>query len=316
MKLLQIGLGEFGMSWFTDIVLKCVEIDRVVLVDLSETKLEEAKRADRDNRCVFYQSLEEAMVEKPDIVLNITPPHLHRTIIEQMIEEGIPVLSEKPIALKYEDAKAILDLSNTLSVPVMIAENYRYTALAREVRRLLINNEIGKIGSVEISFYRNHFMKNYHKDLAEPLLMDVAIHHMDLLRYFTKEEVIDVKAVSYNPWWSWYRGNASVSMNLRMTGGVVVSYCGSLASKKNEDDWNATWRIEGDHGILRIKNSEIYIENELGERMIPVEETVDSRSFVLKEFLLSLKEKRKGETDIQDNIKTYTIVHNAVQVED
>jgi len=307
MMVVQVGLGDFGMSWLTDILLDREDIHELILVDNNPALLEKALRTDRAKKTVTAPDLAAALLHKPDFLLNVTPPHAHRVIIETSLEKKIPVLSEKPIALEYADALAILNLSEQAGVPVMIAENYRYSASARKVRSIIEAGTIGKIGTVHVCFFRNHHMINYHKDMQEPLLLDVAIHHLDLLRYFTGAEAERVTGCTFNPRWSWYTGNASAHLHIRMTGGIEAVYFGSLCSHYNDDDWNGSWRLEGEQGTLLLEKNTITLTTAQERTTIQVLDSVDSRTLMLDEFLASLREERPGETAIQDNIKTFEI---------
>ena len=313
MILMQVGLGEFGMSWYTDILLKAENFKKLILVDSDPDVLNEAQKKDTTNKVVTTQDLDTAFQEKPDFVLNVTPPHAHRTIIEAALHRGIPVLTEKPISLDHADALAILQLSEKTGVPVMVAENYRYSSLARRVKSIIESGAIGKIGTVHIHFFRNHHMTNYHRDLREPLLMDVAIHHLDLLRYFTGEEAEKVTGTTFNPSWSWYTGNAGAHFQIQMTGGIAAVYSGSLCSHQNETDWNGVWRLEGTRGILFLEKDNITLATTEERTTIPMTDSADSRRFVLNEFLASMRENRPAETAIQDNLKTFEIAARLLQ---
>ncbi|ERJ11644.1 Gfo/Idh/MocA family protein [Haloplasma contractile] len=313
MKILQIGLGEFGMSWFKDILLHHQVITEIIVVDHNKKKLEEAKQYDHKQMCNYYQSLDHALKEQVDLVLNVTPPHEHKDTVDKILEHNIPILLEKPISTCYKDAIAILKRSEDKNIPVMIAENYRYQKKARKVKKLLTNGVIGKISSVNIDFYRNHHMENYHKDLQEPLLLDVAIHHLDVARYLVEQEIKTVYSRLFNPSWSWYKGNASVHLDLLFNNDIVVNYRGSLVSHKNDTDWDGSWRIEGERGVLYMKDSMITVINDEGELTYKINTNEDGRISVLNEFIQSLREKRNGETDIHDNIKTFDIVQKAIE---
>jgi predicted dehydrogenase len=288
-------------------------VEKLILVDGNPAVLEKARQKDRANKVVAIQDLDKAFQEKPDFLLNVTPPHAHRAIIAAALQRGIPVLTEKPIALEHAEALAILQLSEKTGVPVMVAENYRYSALARKVRNIVESGTIGKIGTVHVNFFRNHHMTNYHKDMQEPLLLDVAIHHLDLLRYFTGEEAEQVTGCTFNPPWSWYSGHASIHFQIQMTGGIAAVYSGSLCAHQNETDWNGVWRLEGTRGTLLLEKDTITLATAAEQTTIRVTDSTDSRKYVLDEFLASLRGNRPGETAIQDNFKTFEIAARLLQ---
>jgi predicted dehydrogenase len=312
MKLIQVGLGEFGFGWLKDVLLKYDGIQIMAVVDRNQEALNMAKELPGMNNTGLFTDLREALtVYKPDFILNITPPAVHKDIDFTAYEYKIPVLSEKPIAETYEDAKEIFDKSLELNVPVMIAENYRYFNIVRTVQKFLISGEIGKINSIHVDFSRKHRMNNYHKSLQHPLLLDVTIHHIDIIRYLTGVECRTVFARAWTPQWSWYEGYSTLDLLLDMEKDVRVSYRGSLSSFKNDTDWMGNWVIEGESGMIKMSEGIISIIKEDGEQAVRVTEECDSRKLVLEEFINSLKKGSAGETDIRDNMKTFEIVDAA-----
>ena len=73
------------------------------------------------------------------------------------------------------------------------------------------------------------------------LIIDMAIHHFDMIRYFLGLNPLSVFGRSWNPSWSWYKGDAACSLITEIEKGVVASYCASFASKRQETSWNADW---------------------------------------------------------------------------
>lgn len=312
MNVIQVGLGDFGFSWLRDILLNYENIKVIAVVDKNQRSLEKAKALQGMEDVILFQDLEQALTTcRPDFILNVTPPGIHKNVDFIAFERGIPVLSEKPIAESFDDAVEIAEKAAALNVPIMIAENYRYNQVSRMAKKLLASGEIGTLTSVQVDFQRNHKMENYHKDLAHPLLLDVTIHHMDLMRYFTGAEARSVLAKAWTPAWSWYKGYANLNLLLEMEGEIQISYRGSLSSFHNETDWMADWQLEGEAGIMKISRGKISILKKDSETEIRVSEAADSRKFVVDEFIHSLKRGVPGETDIQDNMKTYQIAQAA-----
>ena len=66
-----------------------------------------------------------------------------------------------------------------------------------------------------------------------PLLVDMAIHHVDLIRMVSGRNVERVTALGFRPAWSWYRHEPGLKMLLELEGGLPFSYSG---------DWSARGR--------------------------------------------------------------------------
>ena len=312
MRILQIGLGDFGMSWFQDVLIKNELITEFVLCDEDVTRLHTVEEFAHMHSipCDVHLNLTEALETKPDYVLNVLPPHLHKESTLICLEAGIPVLLEKPIALNFEDAQEIYKVSRERKVPVIIAQNYRFTTVFRFVKEKIDSGIIGNLQSMNIEFARMHSMGNYHKDLDEPLLLDVSIHHLDAIRYLVSEECSICYGESYNPTWSHYKGNANVNILLKSQSGVRVNYSGTLVNRfpKDNTGWIADWTIEGDRGRIIIENDKIYFQLADCEAVeLDCGEKLDGRKALFDNFLLSMKLNQKAETDISDNINTFQL---------
>ena len=49
--------------------------------------------------------------------------------------------------------------------------------------------------------------------MDSPLILDMAIHHVDQARCMTGADALAVTCHEFNPAWSWYRHGASIDMD-------------------------------------------------------------------------------------------------------
>lgn len=315
MKVVQIGAGQFGQNWILNILKGFEGLELAGIVDSNREALNQIMTLGNYDSSKLFMTVEEAVeICRPDFIINVTSPSVHKEVNMRCIEYAIPVLCEKPIAATWEDAAEMLEYCRHKKVPLMIAENYRYNGVMRKMRSLLDQGGIGRINSVHIDFFRQHpEFTNYHKDLEFPLLMDVSIHHLDMLRYLTGVEAVSISARTWTPVWSWYKDRYSdAELFIEMENNIRVSYSGSLAGFKDATDWFGNWRFEGEFGVLSYNGREICLEKAEGSQAIQVDDPEDTRVHVLREFIRSIQEKRFGETDIRDNIKTFEILQGAI----
>lgn len=305
MKVLHIGMGEWGIWWFHALCDRS-DIEIVGIVDLDESK--------RVEGYPFYTDAALAMQElKPDFILNATPPAIHHQINRWAVAQNIPILCEKPIAESYEDALELVEFAKQ-GHKIVIAENYRYLATNQYVKAVLDRGLIGKISSINIRFAKKHQMENYHAQLEHPLLVDVTMHHFDLLRYFTGIEVEKIYADFFIPGWSWYEGYSNVSATITMADGVRVNYLGSLDSN-HDTSWNGDWEFVGELGTLSYHKDWLYVlnDNEFEKPWQLDEDANDDKNLMLDDFLTYLRGGLVPATHIFDNIKTFRVVHAAIQ---
>jgi len=316
-KVLVLGLGNFGYSWADKIVPACNDCARLVaVVDKRKERWEGI-----DESVPRYLDLEQALEEtKPELVINVTPPDLHFETNEFLLLKNIPVLCEKPIADTYENAVKTSKVLEETQGFLMIGENYRYHNVFREARKILDSGILGKIHMLDCHFRHEHadFSMFYHGALKHPLLSDVSIHHLDLARYLIGEEPIKVWCKEYDAKYSWYDyRSASAMLVTEMTNDVIFHYDATLASPVSTTDWNGNWEIECDKGVLQIRNSRLYLHREESIEEIPVPEGgEDSREALLREACAAVREKRKGETDFADNINSFNWMEKAILASD
>jgi predicted dehydrogenase len=315
LKVIQVGLGAFGFSWFKDVIMPSADVQLIALVDRDEAKLTRFREVRGAENIPYFSHINEALaVLKPDLVINLTPPQFHREVNRQALFAGIPVLCEKPIAESYADALATERDAIESGIPLIIAENYRYSPLIRRAKQTLQSGVIGELLGIDIAFRQLHPpIANYHSQMKHPLLMDVSIHHLDMLRYLTNMEAASVQGRTWIAEGSWYQGYSNAELFIRMADGLNVVYKGSLDSHDQLTDWNGHWIFKGSQGDMHILEDRLVVESN-GEKLMQLDfPKVDSRREVLLESIRSIQDKRRCETDLADNIKTFDLTYAAIR---
>ena len=258
-KILVLGLGNFGHSWATWVVPSCSDCANLVgVVEKDTNKWQGIER----NIPKFEELLVALEETKPDLVINVTPPNVHCELTSLILQNNIAVLCEKPIADSYENAVKMGNVLEETKGFLMIGENYRYHLVFREAKKLLQTNNLGKIHHIQCSFRHYHpdYSRFYHGALKHPLLEDVTIHHLDLARYLSDKEPLSVWCKEFAAGYSWYADRpASAVIVTEMTDNVIFHYNGTLASPVSSTDWNGNWEIECDYGVLKIENNKIIL---------------------------------------------------------
>ncbi len=308
MQALLVGLGGFGAVW-SDLLKTDDTPSSVVVVD-SDPALGAAVQARGDR---FYTSLEQAFdQEKPDWVLNATPPGAHTAINHAALDHRLPVLCEKPLALDYAEAAEVVARAERDGIRLMVAENYRRFPIVRKMKSLIAAGALGDLVTLHVNFFRDfESRKPYLLAMAEPMLMDVTVHHLDMMRYLTGSEGRRLFAHSYSPKGSTYPGNAAVDLILEMENGAHISYTARLSAPKPETDWKGYWRIEGTRGVL-IATDEILLVQDGHTEVFGDLEGVEIRGS-LDDFLAWLEGGPEPETSGRNNLKTQCLLHHALE---
>ncbi len=133
--------------------------------------------------------------EKPDFVDIITPPETHFEMTKFAADRGINVICQKPLAPTYEEGKKIVEYATNSGIRFMVHENWRFQPWHREIKKLLLNEEIGKVhfmnwrkrmgdGWGENAYIpRQPYFRNY----PRLIVYENGIHFIDTFRYLGGE---------------------------------------------------------------------------------------------------------------------------------
>jgi predicted dehydrogenase len=120
---------------------------------VADVFLEKATALAQKGGAKAYQDYRE-MLKKEDLdaVGLLTPPDSHRKIAEDVLKAGLPIFTEKPIAHKAADGRAMADAARKAGKLLMVAQCHRYHEPVRRAREIIQGGELGAI-----STYRNRF---------------------------------------------------------------------------------------------------------------------------------------------------------------
>jgi predicted dehydrogenase len=149
-----------------------------------------------------------------------------------------------------------------------------------------------------------------------PLLVDMAIHQFDLARMLLGAEPTAVFCRSYNPSWSWYRGDAAASVIFEFGDAATFTFDGSWCAPGLETSWTGEWRFntargtvrwDGDHAPEAETLDGVRLSQELGE-------SPEQIAGSLAEFVGTLRE---GGThpngEVHSNVLSVAMVEAAVR---
>jgi predicted dehydrogenase len=307
MHILLAGVGIYGIGWYHRLKRDYAD-SRITVVDRNPATAQQLAAGD-----AFYTSLHEALeMQRPDFVINATPPAAHAEVNHLAFDHRLPVLCEKPISDSYPEALEMVRRAVSENIPFMIAENYRRTLPARRVKHLIARGDIGRVTSIHVLFRRYfHTDKAYFVAMEHPLLIDVAIHHLDLMRYFTGSEGARLFAHSYNPAGSWTRGNMNLSLLMTMQDETRITYDGSMVAQTQETDWSGDWIIEGTTGAITLRDGAVTLIKDREPQIITDDQV--RAGDCLDEFVAALRNDTIAESWGTDYIHTQKLVHCALE---
>jgi predicted dehydrogenase len=265
-----------------------------------------------------YRVLEDALeAVECDAVLVASPPGTHHVVAKVALEAGKHVLCEKPLAPNLQDAFDLVETADKAERVLMVSQNYRYNPPFRAVQRLLMEGELGELASIEISCRRDtrtlFAPDDFRYSMRHPYVLDMSIHHFDLIRAATGRDVRCVYARSWRVPDSPFVHHPAVAAILDLEAGVPVIYQGDWATHEPETSWNGEWEIVGEAGRLLWSGSnedrgtgEVVFER-WGRQPCPVEQRdleFVEREATLQALRAAIEGGKPPETAAADNVRS------------
>ena len=325
-RVIQVGLGGFGRSW-AQLAHRTSGIAMTGAVDPFPAAREWAAR-DLDAQLPLFASLSEGLqAVECDAVLAITPPPTHHAIVSEALRAGKHVLVEKPLAMSLAEADELIALAESAGRILMVSQNYRYRAPLRAVQQFVAGGRLGNLIAVSANF-RRHTQTlfgegNFRYQMEHPLVLDMSIHHFDMLRAITGKNVVSVDARSWKAPGTWYQHDPAATALMELEGGIPFTYQGDWAPRQSLSDtsWNADWTIRGELGTLiwigdvddAFSGRVMFEPNEgdCHELELPRLDAIDREGSLLA-FREAIVTNTEPETSAKDNIHSLAIVLAAI----
>lgn len=134
---------------------------------------------------------------RPDVVHICTPHDRHVPIALDALEAGVSVILEKPLGETREAGARLVEAAERSSAKIAVCFQNRYNEPVQFVRRELVSGGLGEIRgasatviwSRDAAYYRNRPWRGTWSGGGGGLLMNQAIHTIDLLQWLLGEPV-------------------------------------------------------------------------------------------------------------------------------
>ena len=176
-----VGAGIMGSN-HARVVRSIPQAEVCVVVD------PDAEKGQRlaDHIDAGYQPRLEALPGQVDAAIIATPTETHAEIAVTLMESGVDVLIEKPIAVTVEEAKDLVAVSQRHERILMIGHVERFNPAVMELRRHvddLIHIDVRRIGP-------------FTSRIKTDVVLDLMIHDVDLVNALAASELMTISSLT------------------------------------------------------------------------------------------------------------------------
>jgi predicted dehydrogenase len=324
MNFIVVGVGFFGRKW-VELLQTYPNASAVGTVDKSEAAAEWSQLT--YNIPCFPDLATATAKTSADAVLVVTNPSQHKPVILEALRLQKHVLVEKPMVISMDEASEIAAAAQHAPGKVMAAQGYRFLKAAGLVRERLAHGDIGLLQAVKVRFRRHlpDVIENPEHPiyvLPHSILLDMSVHHVDLLRFMTQHEVASVVAVEHDTPDNAFKHPSNALCLMRLQGDIPVIWDGDWCARGAATSWEGEWQFIGSRGRLfwdgvidqEFRTSvRLEIPGQEVQELISVEPVQERRLPLLEHFIDSIGRGQQPEPSIEDNRKTLAVVFGSLE---
>ena len=259
-----IGAGKHGSRYAKHIREDLPEID---LIGLWRRNTDEGKKQAREYGCRYFQSYHDLLSDGSiEAVVVVLPPALNLSVCEEAACRGKHILLEKPMALNVKEAIQIRQAVYRHNIRLMVSQTLRFNTVVRTVREWI--PQLGPLHSIHLSqrFEPSPLAWMDQKDLSGGgIVLHTGVHSLDLLRFFTHEEVDAVSCAVNRVATKETEDNFSAVMTFEKSP-IIASVMGSRGTQGR----NGLIEIAGEKGQLAADHVHHYLYMITGTDKKPV----------------------------------------------
>jgi D-apiose dehydrogenase len=276
---------------------------------------------------VYDDPLQLIREERPDFIDVVTGPDTHAPLVHMAVENGVPVITQKPMAPTLEQAERMVAACRDAGVPLFVHENWRWQTPLRHLKEALETAAIGTPFRARIEMVSGFPVfenQPYLKELEQFILADMGVHLLDYARVlFGEAESVYCRTSRVHPD---IKGEDVATVMMPMGGRTtVLVHMGYAGNYLERDRFPETFVfIEGERGSIELAADfwlRVTTQDGTHSRRIPPPRyawadpayDVAHSSLVAcnANLLQALREEGPAETTGEDNLKTLRLVFAA-----
>jgi UDP-N-acetylglucosamine 3-dehydrogenase len=177
-----VGVGVMGSNHARVLA----GLSGIQLVGVADPDRQQREMITRVLGCPAVENLDGLLQLGAEAVTSAAPTHLHHQIALACIERGIHVMVEKPIASSVEEGHDIIKAARRAAVTLMVGHVERFNPAVQAIKEAIRGEDILSIAITRVGPFPPR-MSNV------GVVIDLAVHDIDLIRWFTDSDIVDVQ---------------------------------------------------------------------------------------------------------------------------
>jgi predicted dehydrogenase len=182
-----IGLGAMGTN-HARVYDEMPGVELAAVADVDAARVEQVSHAHPARGFSDYRRMLDE--ERLDLVTVAVPTRMHVDVAARVIERGIALLVEKPLAATIAEGERLRDLAAAAGVAMTVGHIERFNPAVIELKRRVEAGELGRVFQVHAR--RVGPFPERVRDVG--VVLDLAPHDIDVMRFVLSAEIARVQA--------------------------------------------------------------------------------------------------------------------------
>ena len=309
-----IGVGVMGQNHAR------IYSEISTLVGISDTNQQLGKEIAKRFNIKFYKDYKELLNDDIEAVSIATPTTTHYKIATDALKAGKHILVEKPFCSTIDEATKLDNMAKEKDLTLAIGLIERHNPIVKFIKESIQKDEFGKI--ISINARRVSSFPPRVKDVG--VIIDLAIHDIDIIRYLTNSEIDTVYAIGGGGGSGKFEDHANILLDMEneINGFIEVNWLTPMKVRKLSLTCSRRY-VEAEYidqsitvsssKVLDLDTQDIYstpLENDIRHIHLKKQEPLKNE---LLNFLNAIIEKKRPLVTGEDGIQSLTVATAAVK---
>lgn len=200
----ELRIGVIGIGARASLALNAEEspVPAKIIAACEPHKLASKRVRERlkrePNEIAITSTISELIATGIDAAFVTSPDDTHAEITCELLEAGIPVYLEKPLAIHLDDATRVLTTAYRTGTKLYLGHNMRHMNVVRTMRALIREGRIGEVKGIWCRHFvgsgGDFYFKDWHatREHGNGLLLQKAAHDIDVMHWLADSHTTDV----------------------------------------------------------------------------------------------------------------------------
>ncbi len=253
-KVAIVGCGRVSQFHVEALTHQSEHFELVALCDANQAAMK--KLAEGTNATLYADLTSLLQDSDADVVTLCTPSGHHARQAQQVARAGKHVITEKPMATRYEDAVQMVKTADDEGVRLFVVKQNRYNAPIQALKKALAENKFGKVYFASANVFWMRAQSYYDQapwrgtwEFDGGALMNQASHYVDLMQWLFGP-VSQVQAFSATQARK-IEAEDTIAINFAYRSGMLSSL--NVTTLTYKDNLEGSLTIIGEKGTVKIE---------------------------------------------------------------